>query len=181
FFEVMGFWTPEYVEKKLGQLADVEDVDLLVAVDESLGVGEEIAARDHRVVTYSGTVRVKAIVDVLREYEAEFVADAAADLPESFEPDDDVLSLADLADRYGVSEAAIADGTFPDHELVGRTLVRPAVLERIADEIADGTAFSEAEAVLDEYCIDDASATLSTLGYRVEWEGLGGGTVRRKE
>jgi len=35
----MGFWTPEYVAKKLGQLADVEDVDLLVAVDESLGVG----------------------------------------------------------------------------------------------------------------------------------------------
>ncbi|MFO8115651.1 MAG: DUF790 family protein [Halorubrum sp.] len=181
FFEVMGFWTPEYVEKKLGQLADVEDVDLLVAVDESLGVGEEIAARDHRVVTYSGTVRVKAIVDVLREYEAEFVADAAADLPEAFDPEDDVLALADLADRYGVSEAAIEDGTFPDHELVGRTLVRPTVLERIADEIADATAFSEAEAVLDEYGIDDASATLSALGYRVEWEGLGGGTVRRKE
>ena len=181
FFEVMGFWTPEYVEKKLGQLADVEDVDLLVAVDESLGVGEAVAARDHRVVTYSGTVRVKEVIDVLREYEAEFVADAAADLPDSFDPEEDVLALADLADRYGVSEAAIEDGRFPAHEVVGRTLVRPTVLERIADEIADGTAFSEAEAVLDEYGIDDASATLSALGYRVEWEGLGGGTVKRKE
>ncbi|MFC7187054.1 DUF790 family protein [Halorubrum yunnanense] len=180
FFEVMGFWTPEYVEKKLGQLADVEAVDLLVAVDESLGVGEEVAARDHRVVTYSGAVRVKEVVDVLREYEAEFVADAAAHLPDAFAPDDDVLALSDLADRYGVGEAAIADGPFPDHERVGRTLVRPAVLERIAGELADGTALSEAEAVFDEHGIDDASATLSALGYRVEWEGLGGGTVRRK-
>jgi len=180
FFEVMGFWTPEYVEKKLGQLADVEDVDLLVAVDESLGVGEAVAARDHRVVTYSGTVRVKEIVDVLSEYEAEFVADAAADLPDSFEPEDDVLSLADLADRYGVSVEAMEDKAFPDHEMVGRTLVRPAVLSAAGEGIEAGMALAAAEAVLDERGIDDASAALSRLGYRVEWEGLGGGTVRKK-
>ena len=38
----------------------------------------------------------------------------------------------------------------------------------------------EAETVLDEYGIEDASATLSALGYRVAWEGLGGGTVRER-
>lgn len=176
----MGFWTPEYVAKKLGQLADVEDVDLLVAVDESLGVGEEIAARDHRVVSYSGTVRVKAIVDVLREYEAEFVADAAADLPESLSPDADAIGLDELADEHGVSVEAIEDKSFPDHELVGRTLVRPAVLEAAGEKLEAGMAFSEVESILDDYAIDDASAALSRLGFRVEWEGLGGGTVREK-
>ena len=180
FFEVMGFWTPEYVEKKLGQLADVEAVDFLVAVDESLGVGEEIAARDHRVVTYSGTVRVKDVVDVLREYEAEFVADAAADLPDVLSPDADAIGLDQLADERGVSVEAIDDKAFPDHERVGRTLVRPAVLAALAEEIEPGIALSEAEAVLDEHGIDDASAALSRLGYRVEWEGLGGGTLREK-
>ncbi|VTT86062.1 Hypothetical protein (associated with DNA helicase - Rad25 homolog) [Halorubrum sp. DM2] len=180
FFEVMGFWTPEYVEKKLGQLADVEDVDLLVAVDESLGVGEEIAARDHRVVTYSGTVRVKDVVDVLDEYEAEFVADAAAALPDALSPDADAISLDDLADERGVGVGAIEGVSFPDHERVGRTLVRPAVLEALTDEIEPGMSLSAAEAALDEYGIDDASAALSRLGFRVEWEGLGGGTVREK-
>ncbi|GAA0533012.1 DUF790 family protein [Halorubrum ejinorense] len=181
FFEVMGFWTPEYVEKKLGQLADVEDVDLLVAVDESLGVGEAIAARDHRVVTYSGTVRVKDVVDVLDEYEAEFVADAAADLPESLSPDADAIGLDDLADEHMVSVEALEGKAFPDHELVGRTLVRPAVLEAVAAEIESGMSLSAAEAVLDDRGVDDASAALSRLGYRVEWEGLGGGTVREKD
>ncbi|CDK38714.1 uncharacterized protein BN903_8 [Halorubrum sp. AJ67] len=180
FFEVMGFWTPEYVEKKLGQLADVEDVDLLVAVDESLGVGEEIAARDHRVVTYSGTVRVKDVVDVLREYEAEFVADAAAALPDALSPDADAIGLAELAAERGVGVEAIEGVSFPDHERVGRTLVRPAVLEALTDEIEPGMSLSAAEAALDEYGIDDASAALSRLGFRVEWEGLGGGTVREK-
>jgi len=39
---------------------------------------------------------------------------------------------------------------------------------------------AEAEALLDEYGIDDASAALSRLGFRVAWEGLGGGTVEEK-
>ena len=180
FFEVMGFWTPEYVEKKLSQLADVEDVDLLVAVDESLGVGEAVAARDHRVVTYTGSVRVKDVIDVLREYETEFVADAAATLPESLSPDADVISLGNLADEYGVSVEAVEDKAFPDHELVGRTLVRPGVVEAVRGDLSAGMSLSDAEAVLDERGIDDASAALSRLGYRVEWEGLGGGTLREK-
>jgi hypothetical protein len=50
----------------------------------------------------------------------------------------------------------------------------------MADEIEAGIALSEAETVLDEYGLDDASAVLSRLGYRVEWEGLGGGTIREK-
>jgi hypothetical protein len=36
---------------------------------------------------------------------------------------------------------------------------------------------SEAEAVFAEHGIADASAALSRLGYRVAWEGLGGGVL----
>jgi len=42
-------------------------------------------------------------------------------------------------------------------------------------------ALSEAEDVLAEYGITDASAALSELGFRVEWDGLEGGTIRRAE
>ncbi len=181
FFEVMGFWTPAYVEKKLDQLDRLEDVEMVVAVDESLGVGEEIAARDHRVVSYAGDVRVKDVVDVLREYEADLLADAAAALPESLSPDADVVMLAALADEYGVAVEAVEDRTFPDHERVGRTLVRPALLDDLRDRIEPGMDFGAAEEALRDAGIEDASAALSRLGYRVAWEGLGGGTVREKD
>jgi predicted nuclease of restriction endonuclease-like RecB superfamily len=178
YFEIMGFWTPEYVEKKLAQLADLEDVEMLVAVDESLGVGEDVAATDARAIPYSGTVRVKDVRDALRRYEDELVAASAADLPDELAPDDDVVTIADLADRHGVGEAALADVAFPDHEVVGRTLVRAGVLEDLADAIEAGMDYAEAEAVLGAHGVDDDSAVLSRLGYRVEWEGLSGGTVR---
>ncbi|MFC6732113.1 MULTISPECIES: DUF790 family protein [unclassified Haladaptatus] len=180
YFEIMGFWTPEYVEKKLRQMDLVEDVELLVAVDSTLGVGEDIAARDHRAIPYTGSVRVKDVVDVLREYEADLVAASAADLAEELSPDADVITLETLASDLGVSESVLSEKRFPDHERVGRTLVRPAVLDSLRDEIQAGMSLSEAEGVFATYGLDDASAILSRLGYRVEWEGLSGGTVRAK-
>jgi predicted nuclease of restriction endonuclease-like RecB superfamily len=178
FFEIVGFWTPEYVEKKLETLRRVEGVDMIVAVDDSLGIGEEIAARDHRVIPYSGTVRLKDVRDALRAYEDDLVADAAAGLPEEIVPDREVVSLSELAADYGVSMDAIETKAFPEHELVGRTLVRPAVLDELDGRIEPGMRLADAKEVLEEYGITDASAVLSELGLRVEWEGLGGGTVR---
>jgi len=180
FFEVMGFWTPEYVRKKLDRLADVDDVTMLVAVDESLGVGEQIEARDHRAIPYSGTIRVKDVRDALRPYEDELVAQSAADLSEELRPDADVVSLSALAAEYGVSEDAVEDKSFPDHERVGRTLIRPSILDGLAERIEAGMSLSAVEDLLDERGIDDDGAVLSRLGYRVEWDGLSGGTIRER-
>jgi predicted nuclease of restriction endonuclease-like RecB superfamily len=180
FFEVMGFWTPEYVEKKLARFADLEDVAFLVAYDESLGVGEAIEAEGHRAVPYSGTVRLKDVRDALRPYEERLRAESAASLPEELVPEADVTTIEALAAEYGVPESAVEGVDFPEHELVGRTLVRPAVLEALAGDLEGGMELSAAEALLDERGIADAAAALSRLGYRVEWEGLGGGTLREK-
>jgi hypothetical protein len=180
YFEIMGFWTPEYVAKKLDQLSTLEDVELLVAVDESLGVGEEIEARDHRAIPYSGSVRLKDVRDALRPFEEELAADAAAALPAELHVEADVVTITDLAAEYGVTESVIEDRTLPDHERVGRTFVRPSVLDAVADRIEDGMALSAAESVLNEFGLEDTSAVLSRLGYRVAWEGLGGGTVRKR-
>jgi hypothetical protein len=168
------------VAKKLSQLETIEDVEMLVAVDESLGVGEAIEARDARAIPYRETVRVKDVVDALRSYEERLAAEVSENLPADLTPDADVTTLAAVAAEYGVPESVVEERTFPDHERVGRTLVRPAVLDAVAEDIEAGMALSDAEAVLDEYGIDDASAVLSRLGYRVEWEGLSGGTVREK-
>ena len=180
YFEVMGFWTPEYVDKKLGQLERVEDVELIVAVDDSLGVGEQIESTDHQVVPYSGTVRVKDVVDVLREYEAELVDQAAGDLPAEFRPEEDVTTIEAIAEAYGVSTDAIESRAFPDHERLGQLLVRPAVLSTVGEELSEGLLLSEAEDVLTARGLTDTSAVLSAVDYRVEWDGLTGGVLKKR-
>jgi len=180
YFEVMGFWTPAYVDKKLGQLEAVEDVDLIVAVDDSLGVGEEITAADHRAVPYSGSVRLKDVVDVLREYETDLLEAASADLPESFTPVADVTTIEAVAAEYGVSTDALAGRAFPDHERLGELLVRPTVLADVSERLTEGMSLTEAESVLSEYGLTDTSAVLSAVDYRVVWEGLTGGTLEKR-
>jgi hypothetical protein len=181
FFEIMGFWTPEYVEKKLGQLEQVEGVEMLVAVDGSLGVSEDIEARDHRAITYSGSIQLKDVRAVLRRHEDRLERAARSELPDELRPDADVLPLSDLAAEHGVSESALEDASFPEHERVARTLVRPAVLDAVASDLEAGQRLAEAEAVLEESGLTETSAVLSRLGYGVAWEGLGGGTLRRKD
>jgi predicted nuclease of restriction endonuclease-like RecB superfamily len=181
FFEIMGFWTPEYVEKKLARLDALEDVEMLVAVDESLGVGDEIEATDNRAIPYAGTVNVKDVRDALRPYEERLVRESAAAIPDKLQPDDPVISLTDLASEYGVSEDALEDVAFPAHELVGRTLIDPTVLAELAAEIQPGMTYETATERLDAHGIEDDSATLARLGYRVAWEGLGSGTIELRE
>jgi hypothetical protein len=178
FFEIMGFWTPEYVEKKLEQLAHV-DVELLVAVDESLAVSEAIEARDHRVITYSDSVRIKDVRAALRQYERDLVESSGAALPDSLSPPEDVISISALAADHAVSERALDSVEFPDHVLVGRTLIQPVVLEELSERLWAGQSLADAEKAVENAGITDTSATLSRLGYRVEWEGLSGGTLRR--
>ncbi|NLV06826.1 DUF790 family protein [Haloarcula rubripromontorii] len=181
FFEIMGFWTPEYVAKKLARLDALEDVEMLVAVDESLGVGEDVDATDARAIPYSGTVSVKAVRDALRPYEERLVRESVAEIPDELRPDADVISLADLAAEYGVSEDALEDVAFPAHERVGRTLVAPAVLDELADEIEPGMDYEAASDRLAGHGIADDSAALARLGYRVAWEGLGSGTIEPRD
>ena len=142
--------------------------------------GEAIEAEGHRAIPYSKTVRLKEVRDALRPYEADLRAESAESVPDELVPDDDVTTIASLAESYGVPELAIEDAAFPNHERVGRTLVRPAVLEALRDRIGAGMDLAAVEEFLSEYGIGDASAVLSRLGYRVEWEGLSGGTVREK-
>ncbi|ERG89107.1 MAG: hypothetical protein J07HX5_01259 [halophilic archaeon J07HX5] len=181
YFEIMGFWTPEYVQTKLDRLSAVEDVELLVAVDESLGVGEAVEARDHRVISYMDQVPIKSVRGALRKYEDQLVADSAASLPAALTPADDSCSFATLATRHGVSEAALADKSFPDHERVGRMLVRPSLLATLEQALEPGMKFETAAEQLASVGIDDTSAVLARLGYRVAWDGLSGGTLRDRD
>ena len=181
YFEIMGFWTPEYVEKKLKRFEAVEDVELLVAVDESLGVGDDIEARNHRAITYRGDVDLGAVRNALRRYEEQLVAESTTTLPDELRPNGDVRTLEELSSEHGVSTDALAAVTFPEHELVGQTLIRPDVLEELSESLEAGMELNAVEELLSAYNITEHSAVLAELGYRIEWEGLGSGTLQRTE
>ncbi|MDX1747502.1 MAG: hypothetical protein R3324_16330, partial [Halobacteriales archaeon] len=131
--------------------------------------------------TYTDSIRLKDVRAVLRGFEDDLVAAARKSIPDSLSPEADVLTLEDVAAEHEVSVDVIEALTFPDHDLVGRTLVRPSVIDSIAADLADGMTLADAESVLSAHGISETSAVLSALGYRVAWDGLTGGRLERTE
>lgn len=67
--EIVGFWTPEYLEKKLEKLRAVDANNLVVAVSENLDCSsEDIDLTDDRVLWFKTGIHVYDIVDVAELY-----------------------------------------------------------------------------------------------------------------
>ncbi|WP_318567396.1 DUF790 family protein [Salinigranum marinum] len=69
--EIMGFWTPEYLENKLSKIRDADVDNLIVAVSERLDCAEEdFGAASDRVLWFKTGIHVYDVVDIVEEYAA---------------------------------------------------------------------------------------------------------------
>jgi len=119
------------------------------------------------------------IIKILRRYEEKQHAEEITKLDGmeiSFDSNVSVISLDDVAQRYGVSIEALKDviksQNMPDHSLLGDQLVSNQVLETIQGELIGVTKHSDALKIFEKYGIVARSQALSMLGYKVKWSGL---------
>jgi len=73
YLEIVGFWTPSYIEKKLKKLSNVRDV-MIVAVDKKLSCAKEVSLTlkelpNIRLVTFEDKLKLSDVLPVLRELE----------------------------------------------------------------------------------------------------------------
>lgn len=70
--EIVGFWTPEYLEKKLEKIRAVNADNLIVAVSENLDCSsEDIALEDDHVLWFKTGIHVYDVVDLAERYAVE--------------------------------------------------------------------------------------------------------------
>jgi predicted nuclease of restriction endonuclease-like RecB superfamily len=75
YLEVVGFWTPEYLARKINKLNSIAGVDMIVAADESLACSKLDRLKGKAlVIYYKREVPMKPIVDHLREREGSVVS-----------------------------------------------------------------------------------------------------------
>ena len=72
-FEIVGFWTPEYLDEKLGKIRDADRDNLIVAVSERLDCSSEDFAGmdDCRVLWFKSGIHVYDVVELAEEYASE--------------------------------------------------------------------------------------------------------------
>jgi predicted nuclease of restriction endonuclease-like RecB superfamily len=70
-FEIVGFWTPEYLDEKLAKIQDANRDNLIVAVSERLDCSsEDFKGMDDRVLWFKSGIHVYDVVELVEKYAA---------------------------------------------------------------------------------------------------------------
>ncbi|MBI2185044.1 MAG: DUF790 family protein [Thaumarchaeota archaeon] len=187
YLEVVGFWTPEYLERKISKLNSISNVDILVAVDESLACSKLQRLRG-KVFYYSKDVPLKPILDHLRSREEEILVEQAGALRrQGVRLEGAVVSIEDLAAVHElppeIVRRALADFDVNGYRRIGEYYVKEERVEELKEKIEGlGEAkLSEAETVIEAYGLTNPHQVLEALGYTIMWEGLDYGKSRIKK
>jgi predicted nuclease of restriction endonuclease-like RecB superfamily len=110
YLEVVGFWTPEYLERKINKLNLVAGVDMIIAADESLACSKLERLRGKALVMYyKRDVPLKPIVEHLRRARGldRQQAGREAQGGDAIELSGDVVEIEEIARRKGVAVASV--------------------------------------------------------------------------
>jgi len=180
YMEVVGFWTHEYLRRKLAKLAEVRDTPLIVAVDEELACGkltELKSTNPHlHLIRYKNSIPLHAVLQVLAAYAEETVQTQAAQL--KLELTKAIVPLKELAAEHGVTVEAArrAASSMDTHVLIGETLVAKTLMETVKQQLENNV---KGEAplltvltLLEPYQFPEPLAILVHCGFQVKWRGL---------
>jgi hypothetical protein len=134
YLEIVGFWTPEYLERKLQKLRDIfesenrdrrssSDKDLFIAVDEDLASSIKamttksssssssfLIPKDRLIFYKNGNVPVRSIFEYLKSIDKEVIERNVNDpnLKVEFDYSKDIISISEIAQKHNLpAEAAL--------------------------------------------------------------------------
>jgi hypothetical protein len=188
YVEVVGFWTPEYLKRKIDKLSSVAGVDMVIAADESLACSKLDRLKGRAtVIYYKGHIPLKPLLNHLKEREASVLkaqADGLKAQPVVLEGD--VVKLADIAKTKGVSleslRLALTSFEPEEYSRAGDLFISKARLEEIDKKIAGVEKLVDALRIMGSFGVaaEDGQKVLEALGYTTSWEGIEMENVRIK-
>jgi predicted nuclease of restriction endonuclease-like RecB superfamily len=174
FMEVVGFWTPDYLEKKLNKLQAVRDVEMIIAVDASLGISKKVPGK---VILFERGVPLKPVLEVLESAErAHLTSEIEQAAKMEIKVEGECVGLDELALASGVSKEAIrrriAERPVEGFILIGDCLIKRERLGALEKVIAGEQLLSALMPKLEAEGIKDPYPLLNYFGYQVKWRGL---------
>jgi hypothetical protein len=177
YMEVVGFWTEDYLKKKLYKLQKLGMEDLIIAVDRKLACSGFKGLKGD-VIYYEKNVPVKEVLRILRRHEEKARdRELVSLLRKDIDLQGDVIHVAELAKEYDVSREAIEERVkgIEGYLLVGEELVSLEKMERVKkrlEELPARAKYAVVDEILTEEGISSINSLLRYLGYGVEWPTL---------
>ncbi|MCS7140794.1 MAG: DUF790 family protein [Candidatus Nitrosocaldus sp.] len=199
YVEIVGFWTKEYIERKVQKLMRVKSLgtDIILLVDRDLACSEPLQM-EHlsmmKVLTFDKGIPVRQIIDHLKGIEDEITAKHMSDdtlvmdvraylrsMSGGSGGSSMIISVREIAERFNMTyEAALSIITsimdeLPDYEMVmNRFMIPKSMLEEMKVEVSRYERFVDACNALKGYGVPEefCSILLSALGYTVVWKDI---------
>ncbi len=185
YLEIVGFWTEEYLRRKIEKLKQVE-VKMLLLVNEALAC-EKLSALKKRpqidLIYYRDKIPLAPILRYLQT-KFEDVKSKEIKLLEglSIRFTEPVVAFREFADRIGVStEAArtfLVDSPPSGYVALADILVNKEKLQQIDQKIRVALGQSgkiplkEAARIIEEEGAEDSANILTMLEYKIRWRGI---------
>jgi hypothetical protein len=178
YLEVVGFWTSDYLERKISKLNSISGIDMIIAADESLACSKlERLKGKALVIYYKKDVPLKPIIEHLKEEEASIIREQAKRLKGgAVALKGDVVSLEEIARERGVAVESVrmaVQGFKPEgYVRVGECFISRAKLGEIDRKLEGAEKLTDALKVIEASGVKDGQEVLDALGYTSVWEGI---------
>jgi len=183
YLEIVGFWTPEYLNDKIRKLEAVRDVDMIVAVDRRLLCQRFAKASEHFCLLYfKGRIPLKPILDHLKEKDVVLVKREVGSISETelrltmpvAEPEDvaqmlglSAESVRTIIEKFHAKGYRRQGDTFLNEEFL--RVVEDGLREKL---LREGLSFADASGIVESHGGKRPSLVLEALGYFVRWNSI---------
>ncbi len=184
YLEIVGFWTQEYLERKLQKLRELEKVDLILAVDRSLACSGFKELTDFFLIYYRKEVPIKEVMQVLNRIEEKEVREELRRIAkEELQLHEDVVDLDAMASERGVSYKAMSRAVSgaEGYVRVGRELVSLSKMKELEQKLLSfprEAMYEDVAGVVRKEGIKSVTGVLGHLGYEVRWGSLRADTLK---
>src|SRR2546428_3475413 len=185
YLEVVGFWTSDYLERKINKLKQVTGIDMIVAADQSLACSKlERLKGNALVIYYEKEVPLKPIIEHLKERDRLIVKDEVERFrTEEISLTGDIVSLEEIARKRGVTiesvRTALEEFKPYGYAKVGDLFLSRAKLEEIDEKLRGIQMLTGAIQVIEACGVKgEGQKVLDALGYTSVWEGVEMAKVR---
>jgi predicted nuclease of restriction endonuclease-like RecB superfamily len=185
YVEIVGFWTAEYLKRKIEKLSKTE-ARILLLVNESLAC-EKLSALTKQgaleILYYTRRVPLNKVLQYL-EQASQTVKSRQVELLKSLtirftEP---VVAYEDFAAQTGLSPEAVREAltSKPPEGYVAlhNAIISEEKLTQLTEQIDAAMAptgklpLPEAERIIEQEGIKDATSILEAAGYKIKWHGI---------
>ncbi|RLG54986.1 MAG: hypothetical protein DRN99_03940 [Thermoproteota archaeon] len=179
YVEIVGYWTPEYLSRKVKKLAEAR-APILILADKQLACSR-LEKLPHRVVYYEGKIPASEVAKWLSELEERAWGDISEILCRKLrelELKEPVVEVAELAKRLGASprqlERLLKKRTPEGYVLSGGLLVSRKLIAEASAEVSGSRTFKEASEALLRLGVERKHhlEVLRLAGFKVVWRGL---------